>query len=215
MSCVTLLLAIALVVVAVYSIVSYERGTGSTTGMDTNITNHLEAGKLQIGLKRVKLETTFLVEDGSLGTSTDNTPADFTDSTDENVFGLGNGKFIVPGNSYKATLEVSNRGDVTFMYWLELKLEGDTVVFDSEFAQKLTLKVTAGGKTVKECLLSELNKNAPLAFGNIESPIGTLAPGAESADLFTMEISFDKNADNNAQTKHVCFDLIVHAVQKV
>ena len=85
------------------------------------VTNHLQAGDLSITLKRTELTKTTLNAQGKLVESApDTTTKNFSNPTDENVFGIVEGEKIVPGTKYVAKMQIENNSDVAFGYWIEI-----------------------------------------------------------------------------------------------
>ena len=117
---------------------------------DDAVVNHiLQAGDLDITLKRVALTMTDLDDDGFLVTNTDKTLVDFTNPSKMNVFWQydqdGNlvkeyGK-IVPGSKYTATMEISNNSDVAFGYWVEIVCSDTDKANGMDLAKQLKVTV--------------------------------------------------------------------------
>lgn len=190
-------------------------GTYALFTDDVTLTNHLQAGKMDITLKRTKLVTYEL--DTTTGYLTDggsDEVVDFSGETTRNVFDIENGALIVPKSSYTATMEITNdstASDVAFAYWLEIKFDNQT---SADLADQLTVTVvtddgTQNGKT------TEVTLSAGQTFiGSETAPIGTLAK--TKSQTFKVSVLFDDLDNNNdVQNKTVHFDLIVHAVQVV
>ncbi len=202
---------------------------GATFAMFTDtqrVSNHLQAGDLQITLKRTELTKTSTDASGYLSEfiiqkATD-TPVDFSDPTDENVFGLqtdskGNViEKIVPGSKFVAKMEISNdRGnsDVAYDYWIEIVLNVAGLSEKEIEALKLDeqLQVTVDSELETDPLPQTLDKG--LKVGSNENPIGTLILG--DSDSFTVTMEFlDVYTNNLAKAQKLTFDLIVHAVQR-
>ena len=202
---------------------------GATFALFTDtqkVSTHLQAGDLQITLNRSELTKTTLNASGYLvetivQKSTD-TPVDFSDPTDENVFGLqtdDEGKVtekIVPGSKFVAKMEISNDGsksDVAYDYWIEIVLNVEGLSAEEIEALKLDeqLQVTVDSELENDPLPQTLDKG--LKVGSEESPIGTLILG--DSDSFTVTMEFlDVDTNNLAKTQKLTFDMIVHAVQR-
>ena len=205
LSVMTLVLCLALVAGGTYALFSDQ----------VTLTNHLEAGTLDITLTRTNLVTTSLNAETGFLVETENTKRiDFSKPWDpdhpelenENVFDIVDGTLIVPGCEYSADMEIKNNSDVAFGYWLEIVFD-DTV--DITLAEQLKITVT----TVDGTTTGMLNTSAGL-IGAEADPIGILAK-TESA-LFTITVEFcdlDHSVNNNAKSKTFDFDVIVHAVQ--
>lgn len=194
MSCVTVMLCLALVAGGTYALFSDQ----------VTLTTHLKAGTLDITLIRTNLETKALDNTtGFLVGSTDAEPVDFSRPNNRNVFDIEEGHKIVPGCSYDATLEITNNTDVAFSYWVEVINRntedialGDQLMItvtmdDAEFYQKLSEGVFIGSDT---------------------KPIGMLMKG--QADSFNVKLEFlDLPNNNAAKNQTLNFDIVVHAVQ--
>lgn len=232
------LLVSSLVILLCLSIIA-----GMTYALFTDtqkVSNHLQAGDLEVTLKRTALTKTMLsATTGKLETVTPAVVDDetddvtFTNPTDENVFGLttdGNGnvtELIVPGSKYVATMQIENNSDVAFGYWVRIDCKDEDV--EKVLAKQLEIIVytdlnkdgvidTEGDDAEKH--LSTVSGG--LEVGNDQSFIGTLA--CNQAENFIVSVEFvDKSytyvdgvltSENDAaQETDVEFDLIVYALQ--
>lgn len=175
------------------------------------VTNHLQAGDLSITLKRTELTKTTLNAQGKLVTSApDTTTKNFSNPTDENVFGIVEGEKIVPGTKYVAKMQIENHSDVAFGYWIEIVCTDKTN--GADLAKQLKVTVNTGSD-------ASASVNDGLTVGSSSNYVGELIIGA-TAD-FTVTVEFldsfvaENNIDHNdlAQGESLSFDLVVHAVQ--
>ena len=208
MSTLLLMLCLALVAAGTYALFTDE----------VTLTNHLEAGHMDITLKRIKLETLTLdTASGFLVEKNDDTVEDFSNGTDKNIFGLDESAVIVPGCTYTATMQLmgvdkdnpDRVNNVAFSYWLEIKFDGNKS--NGELADQLTVIVTTKDGTEHEVVLREGK-----FIGGEASPIGTVKLNRPEDDPETFKVTVifdDLNTNNDAQGDNVTFDLIVHAVQ--
>jgi len=197
MSSLMVMLCLAAVAVGTYALFSAE----------VTLTNHLKAGTLDVALRRTNLAATYLDEDGFLAEITAGEDVDFTQATDQNVFGFSGTGTVVPGSKYIADMEIVNKGDVAFAYWIE-------IVFDDALGLALAdqIEITV---TTDKSVSAKLSSGVTL--GSDESPIGTLAATDESQS-FSVSVEFldlNDGSNNDAQGQNVSFDLVVHAVQVV
>lgn len=174
------------------------------------VTNHLQAGELDITLERVALTKTTPDYRGYMFTqvyTAEEAYANFTNATNENVFDISGDEKIVPLTEFIAGMRITNNSDlatsdVAFCYWVEIVYTGDA---DAILADQITIKIDNGeARTLKE----------GYTFGSEEEPIGIL--GLNESKTFTVSIKFLdlKNEVNDlAQNGEVSFDMIVHAVQ--
>ncbi|MBR3863367.1 MAG: SipW-dependent-type signal peptide-containing protein [Clostridia bacterium] len=201
----TLVLCLALVAGGTYALFSDK----------VTLTNHLQAGTLDITLTRTNLvtkslddKTGFLVETTNPKDIDFSTPwdPDHPERENENVFDIVDGTLVVPGCKYTAEMQITNNTDVAFGYWLEIVFD-DKV--DLTLAKQLEITVT----TVKGTTAGKLDVSAGL-IGSEAKPIDVLAK-TESA-LFTIAVEFcdlDDDINNTAKQKSFDFDVVVHAVQ--
>ena len=175
------------------------------------VTNHLQAGDLSITLKRTELTKTTLNAQGKLVTSDpDTTTKNFSNPTDENVFGIVEGEKIVPGTKYVAKMQVENHSDVAFGYWIEIVCTDKTN--GADLAKQLKVTVNTGAD-------ASASVNDGLTVGSSSNYVGELIIGATAEFTVTVEFldSFvaENNIDRNdlAQGENLSFDLVVHAVQ--
>lgn len=192
-SCSVILLCICIIVGMSYALFTDTVSVG----------NHLKAGKLDVTLTRTDLEYSVLNADGELQIYTVSEAYDFTDSTDENVFGItASDKVIVPGSYFKATMQLSNNGNVAFDYRVEIKLFGDA----SELAEQIKVTVTHPYGTETTAMLSELDEALSVANGKMKA--------TDEAQSFSIKLEFtDCESNNDAMDKTTAFDIIVTAVQ--
>lgn len=180
-------------------------GTYALYTDSVNLTTHLKAGNMDITLVRTNLTTKTLSGDtGYLVEEEYADDVDFSGATDRNVFEITESTLVAPGCSFDAELTLSNRSDVAFVWWLEIKYD------DSEnlaLADQLKVTVTTAG-TPSEAALSE-----GLTIGSETAPTGTLAKGGSAVFNVKVEFIDDNGINNDAQSQQVDFDLIVHAVQ--
>lgn len=181
-----------------------------------SVRNHLQAGNLEIGLKRTYLEYSVLNNEGKLAVTKDTKEVVFTGSVDKNVFGMdATNIHIVPGSYFLAEMELSNAGNVAFTYNLSIK----TVSAPNDLTNQLQVTITDhSGKTTTKRLSEMING---LAINAGEMTI------KDKAQRFTVKISFIDDIDYNktlatgetpmdndrAQTQSAIFDLVVTAVQ--
>ena len=188
---------------------------GTTWALFTDtqtVSNHLQAGDLKITLARTELTKRTLNSVGKLVTSApDTTRLDFSNPTDENVFGIVDDEKIVPGTKYVAKMEIQNLSDVAFGYWVEIKC---TDVTAGEHLAK-QLKVTVNTGTDATAFVND----GLIVKGANDGYVGELLIG-ESAE-FTVTVEFldsfvvENNIEANdlAQGENLSFDLVIHAVQ--
>ena len=175
------------------------------------VSNHLQAGDLSITLKRTELTKTTLNAQGKLVTSApDTTTKNFSNPTDENVFGIVEGEKIVPGTKYQASMQIENHSDVAFGYWIEIVCTDKTN--GADLAKQLKVTVNMGAD-------ASASVNDGLTVGSSSNYVGELIIDATAEFTVTVEFldSFvaENNIDHNdlAQGESLSFDLVVHAVQ--
>ena len=176
------------------------------------VSNHLQAGDLSITLKRTELTKTTLNAQGKLVTSAaDTTVVNFSNPTDENVFGIVEGEKIVPGTKYVAKMQVENHSDVAFGYWIEIVCTDKTN--GADLAKQLKVTVNTGSDA------SAFVNDGLTVKGADGGYVGELIIGATADFTVTVEfldsaVSANGIGDNNlAKSDSLSFDLIVHAVQ--
>lgn len=172
------------------------------------VKNHLKSGNLKVTLTRTNLEYSVLDNNGKLATITNSDEYDFTNATDENVFGINDpDTFIAPGSYFDATMKITNMGNVAFTYSVSIKLIGDVNALAEQL--KVTITHPDGSKTTK--MLSELPEGLSIATGIMNAN--------DTSQNFNVRVEFvdygsASNINNNdAQSQYAKFDLIVTAVQ--
>ena len=198
LSVLTIMLSFALIAGGTYALFSDK----------VSLTNHLQAGTLDITLERTNLVSLSLDQQTGFLVGRENpNDEDFSNAdSSKNVFDFTDKTLIVPGCWYTAEMRISNNSDVAFGYWLEIVFDDKE---DLAIADQLKVTVTTvGGKT--EAMLSESNG----LIGSEAAPIGILAK--TGSQLFTVRVEFrdlDDEVNNSAKSQAVKFDVIVHAVQ--
>ena len=174
-----------------------------------SVKNHLQAGNLEISLKRKSLKYCVLNDEGVLAED-EAGELDLTDPTDKNVFELDKENVvIVPGSYFDAEMEIANNGNVAFTYSVTIVLSEDS---DYEFAKQLQVTVTHPGQA--EPVTKKLSDFA----GGLEIPMGSVNV-EQDPDVFNVRVDFiddenDASIDNNSvQENSVEFDLVVKAIQ--
>ena len=173
------------------------------------VNNHLQAGNLDVTLKRTSLEYTLLNEEGYLVTETEG-ELDLTNATAENVFGLdASTTQIVPSSYFDAKLAIGNNGNVAFDYSVEIKLLTEDEAVANELAKQLKVTITdAANNVVAEYMLSDLHGEA-----NCEVKAGHMKAN-ETEHNFGVKVEFvNNNQNNDAKSQTVAFDLYVKAIQ--
>ena len=188
---------------------------GTTWALFTDtqtVSNHLQAGDLKISLARTELTKRTLNSVGKLVTSDpDTTRLDFSNPTDENVFGIVENEKIVPGTKYVAKMEISNKSDVAFGYWVEIKCTDATA---GEHLAK-QLKVTVNTGTEATAFVNE----GLVVKGENDGYVDELLINESKTFTVTVEFLDSDVAENNiesndlAKGENLSFDLIIHAVQ--
>lgn len=175
------------------------------------VSNHLQAGDLSITLTRTELTKTTLNADGYLvELPADTTVVNFSNPTDANVFGIGEGEKIVPGSKFVAKMDIANNSDVAFGYWIEI------VCTDKENGANLAkqLKVTVNTGSDASAFV-----NDGLTVKGENGYVGEIGIGDTAAFTVTVEFLDSAVADNKiednelAKGENLAFDLVVHAVQ--
>lgn len=204
-------------------------GTFALWSSSKTVTNHLQAGKLDLELYRTELKKHVLNKDGYMNTlPVDTTEVNLTGNSTQNVFGIdnANGELVAPTSWYEAKLKIKNTGDVAFKYDIIIRLktivngDGNVEVDQYNLAKQISVYATnkVDGDYTYQGQLSEFidqnSKDAVIA--------SYVAKG--TTESFKVKIVFDNDADpyrpydesivnNNAMNDEVYFDLIVKAVQ--
>ena len=191
------------------------------------VTNHLKAGDMKITLKRVELTKKTLDASGYLAETqvqkATDSPVDFTNPTDENVFDLTtvNGEvteLIVPGSKFVAKMQIENHSDVAFGYWIEIVCTDKTSGADLAEQLKVTVvseKGTSNTVSIGDGLVVG-------GAGNYVDKVGI--DSASNVSNFTVTVEFKdegfkfengvlSSVNNGAKSENLNFDLIVYAVQ--
>ena len=180
---------------------------GSTVALwsdSVRVENHLTAGTLNVKLERIGLTKTSLDDEtGYLTVVEDAQTVDLTetDTSNANVFGIGENEKVVPGAYYDAKLRLTNDGDVSFSYDVIIKLTSASNALAEQ------LKVFVDG--VDKGYLSEFAGDDGVAV--ISTQTMTKNDGAK---VFSVKIVFDDLDENNAaQNERASLDLLINAVQ--
>ena len=196
---VVVLLCIAALVVASFALFSDQKGSQD---------NHLQAGTLEVGLRRTKFVGFEKQSDGTFKKVENTESVDLTE--DQNpVFSI---ESAIPGVYQEATLLVENKGSIPFNYEFSItNVEQGTAdaAASAALCEQLQIIVTdaTGAAICEPFLLSEASE-----VGAID--LGMLA--AEASASFTVRVEFlvGDEADLSAMGGDVTFDLTVYAEQQ-
>ena len=145
-----------------------------------NVSNHLQAGDLAITLKRTELTKTTLNANGKLVTSApDTNPKNFSNPTDENVFGLVEGEKVVPGTKYVAKMQIENHSDVAFGYWVKIDCKDEDVAKTLANQLKIIIYTDKNGDGTIDTTSEGVDSTVAtgLEVGSDKDYIGTLERG--------------------------------------
>ena len=190
-----------------------------------SVENHLRAGRLDVALVRTHLSYALLDEDGYLFESSTDEPCDFTNVTEENVFGLTTtDKKIAPGCYFEATLSLQNKGDVAFAYSVGIRMSEENSAFAKQL--RLTLMDAEGnilkdgnGNEIPARMLSELSEGLTVTAGEMsaddtEAVFIVRVEFVEQSDYNTPDMTpEEKLCNNDAMGTEAAFDLVVTATQ--
>ena len=223
----TILLALSAILLSVLLVLA---GTYSLFTDKSQISNHLQAGTLEMVLTRTTLTKRALDDKGYLKESTDTQEKDFTGLNGENVFGLGTDEVLAPGSKYVANmrLTMTQEADVAFGYYVEIVLSNATAdSADFRGQMKVTIQsVEDPTKTVSRWF-TEVNNEGKIVLGGPEQENligkvekGTTASGAVASQNFIVTVEFvnqdtDGSVNNIAKLESFGFDLVVYAIQIV
>jgi predicted ribosomally synthesized peptide with SipW-like signal peptide len=178
----TILICVALIAVGSYALFSDT----------TRVTNHLQAGDLDIKLWRIDLAGKGLDDDGFMTDVKDTLDKDFTSTTTDNIFNLDNTKYVVPTSKYVAEMMISRSAstNVAIGYWLDFVIPNVDTSKPANAALlsqlKITIEIQEIGETgytkvVDGRKLSELSNVATAdgngthyAIGSISAPIDVI-----------------------------------------
>lgn len=205
--------------------------SGSTFALFTDsvtYTNHLQAGKLKVGLKRTKLEWVTIDSDGYLKKNTDSTELDLSTVSSANVFGLTDESKIAPLAYYEATLVIENRGNVAFDYTIGF-IRNETT---NNLTKQLKVTVKDGSKNVLVTKMMDEFSSTATTFSvkpSATSSTQTLDNSDTASEVFVVRVEFVDDGrpvgvstttpvntsfvNNDAMDLAVNFDLVVTAVQ--
>ena len=196
----TLLLAVTMLALALATF------AGATFALFTDsvtVETHLKAGSLNVSLTRTNLKTKTLNSEGLLETKEYTDDVDFTDETQQNVFNVDSSTYIVPCSYFDAQMLIENKSSVAFNYYVQVVFKTG----DLELANQLQITVDLGGNDKTTQLVKD-----GVTLGSKTAPLGMVKKGASKT--FNVIVEFlDLDTNNDAQSKNVQFDLIVHAVQ--
>ena len=204
--------SIVLLCVSVILGMTYALFTDSHT-----IVHHLKAGDLDITLMRTNLEYVVLNDQGVMEKITNSNPYNFTEPTEDSVFGLDSADIkIVPGSYFEAVMEIGNgiNGNVAFDYAAGFELKGDINALAEQLL--VTVKNADGDVVVDKKPLSEFSGDGYTFY------TGKMKVG-DPAQSFTVRMEFVDDVDVNdeeivmdnddAQGQEAKFDLVVRATQ--
>ena len=193
LSVMTLMLCLALTASGTYALFTDE----------VTLKTHLQAGTLDVTLIRTHLTAKALDSaTGYLKDFENPDDVDFSNPTGRNVFDIAPGTLIVPCCKYTADMQIINKTDVAYAYWIEIVLDDP-----SDIVLANQIQVTVMTPDSAEAKLSK-----GLTVGSESEPIAIMAKN-DSA-LFTVSVEFlDLPNNNSAKGRSLNFDLKVYTVQ--
>lgn len=194
-------LIISVITLALVSLIALG-GTFALFTDDVNVKTHLKAGTLNATLTRTNLVSEKLNDRTGFIEKIENpNDVDFSNNPNGNVFDVNDDTLIVPGTKFTAEMQLSNKSDVAFNYWIEIVCNDKAMDLASQ------LKIT-----VKADIEYSASLSNGLNVGSENKPVGTLAKG--QSKLFYVTVEYLNLANNNlSQGESVEFDLMIHAVQ--
>lgn len=207
----TFFLSIAAIALATALVVT---GTYALFTDSVTISNHLEAGTLEVSLTRKTLTGNMIDETGYLKRYEGETNVDFSEAREENIFDLKD-TLIVPQMYREATMELKNDSDVAFAYWIEIVLTAPKASQDIALSKQLAVSVATENEGAGMRLTDQPieNDGEKIAIGNAENPVGVVELG--QSKTFSVKVAFPDLGDENNQAKlgKLHFDMVVYAVQ--
>ncbi len=198
MSIIGLLISLALVTVGTWALF-----TGKAT-----VNNHLEAGKLEVGLTRTEYTAYCPNEDGLMATTTVKDPVNLLENSNK-IFNVSH---AVPHCEYTATIAVENKGSVAFEYGARILWTADAKNMELAEQMKITVSYLADGAekaTETSFMLSESAGKDVYVGVVLKGKAGSFTVKAEFVNLESDE------EQNKAQSQSVSFDVQVYATQYV
>ena len=179
------------------------------------IVHHLKAGELDVTLMRTNLEYVVLNDKGVMEKVTNSKAYNFTEPTEDSVFGLDSSDIkIVPGSYFEAVMEIGNNGNVAFDYVAGFELRGDV----NALAEQLMVTVKdAEGETVVDAKpLSEFSADN-YAFYSGSVNVGDAAQSFTVRMEFVDDVTVNETEiiidNDDAEGQEAVFDLVVRATQ--
>ena len=188
-------------------------GTYALFTDSAKISNHLQAGNLNITLLRTSYTKHTLNDSGYLEDVSDNVETDFSGDNEENVFGLDDDEVIVPSSSFQANMKLINgvksgnsytASSVAFNYDVKIVVSDEA---NEDLVSQLKVVVKKGNEEVANKKLSEFTTDAVFSGKMTKT---------DTAVEFSVKLTFENltaSENNKAQDKTADFDLVVEATQ--
>ncbi len=173
-----------------------------------NVSNHLQAGNLTVGLYRTAYTENTLNAEGFLvrtevqaqNNEIDGDDIDLRNPENEWLCEVNN---AVPQSYFEASLDVQNKGSVAFEYGARIVIEEGA---DTALAEQIQITITYGDSQRKMFKLSECSEN--------DVDIGVLTTSQSGRFDVKAEFINDDAVNNDAQNQSVKFYVQVYATQK-
>ncbi len=188
-------------------------GTYALFTDSAKISNHLQAGNLNISLIRTSYTKHTLNDSGYLEDVSSSVETDFSGDNEENVFGLDDDEVIVPASSFLANMKLINgvkngnsyiASSVAFSYDVKIVVSDEA---NEDLISQLNVVVKKGNEEVANKKLSEFTTDAVFSGKMTKT---------DTAVEFSVKLTFENltaNENNKAQDKTADFDLVVEATQ--
>ncbi len=197
-------------------------GTWALFTDEVKVNNHLSAGNLEVGLKRV--DYTEYVLDGTTGlmtTKVDDEDIDLTVNNNE-IFTV---EKAVPTSWYEATIEVSNLGSAAFDYGMRILWTNENTATEKDLAFASQMQITVTSSKIADADRDGQDENGTnyvqFMLDECADPGNDISLGYllknEGANSFTVKAEFVnsdvKDVNNAAMLASLTFDVQVFAPQ--
>ncbi len=188
--------------------------------------NRLQAGKLDVTLKRTAFSGQYLNSDGYMAPLLDNTEEDLT-AQGTKIFPVDDGSLIAPTTWYESEITVTNGGSVAFDYGIKIvNMNQNPTVEALEINKQIKITVTKYNTATNEYDIQILQDTLDNIYAEAEpTELGYFDNGTASTEQkfkIRMEFLDDSVAENNlpdesnnkAMNAFANFDIEIHATQK-
>ncbi len=182
--------------------------------------NRLQAGELDVALKRVAYSSHVLNADGYMSDSSNDDEKDLTQEGTTLFDITPETSLIVPTAWYESVIKITNDGNVAFDYSLKIVDNADFTNVNQALSEQIKITVSRYNEQTQKYDEVKSDTLANLSVAEQNLPLGYFDNTAGAYHLYKIKMEFLDDTDrddfdnNDAMQAVADFDIEIHATQK-